>query len=202
MSDQTKYFVIYTIKSFVVKLPWRQWLTYVNSHILSGKTINLLQNRMEIEQVLISSNKILPHETSLGSIITCSIVNVHGQTIGCTINQRELNARIWWKFDRIMGLYPQNSPNHDHRFFFSLEYSHFCHISISRITRIDFLGVQNPQNVDFLNLIPLNPLTKTTFLAHFVTKSGPFGRFGGCVAPPASGLCLTISQEHTNNQTR
>ena len=35
-----------------------------------------------------------------------------------------------------------------------------------------------PQKVDFLNLTPLNPPTKTSFLAHFVTKSEPFGRFG------------------------
>ena len=40
---------------------------------------------------------------------------------------------------------------------------------------------------------PPHPLTKTPFLAHFVTKSGPFGRFGGCVArtlrtPLATGL--------------
>ena len=42
------------------------------------------------------------------------------------------------------------------------------------------------QKVDFLSLTPLNPFTKTLFLAHFVTKSGPFGfgRFGGCIAPP------------------
>ena len=40
--------------------------------------------------------------------------------------------------------------------------------------------------MDFLNLTPLNPPTKTPFLVHFVAKSGPFGRFGGCIAPPAS----------------
>ena len=47
------------------------------------------------------------------------------------------------------------------------------------------MGVWDPQNVDLLNPKsglfephPLNPLTKTPVLAHFVTKSGPFGRFG------------------------
>ena len=49
---------------------------------------------------------------------------------------------------------------------------------------IAFLGSAGPpkvdlldQKVDFLNLTPLNPPTKTPFLAHFVAKSGPFGRF-------------------------
>ena len=39
---------------------------------------------------------------------------------------------------------------------------------------------------------PLNPPTKTPFLAHFVTKSGPFSRFGVVCRtppPPATGLC-------------
>ena len=31
---------------------------------------------------------------------------------------------------------------------------------------------------------PLNPPTKTSFLAHFVAKSGLFRRFGACIAPP------------------
>ena len=45
------------------------------------------------------------------------------------------------------------------------------------------------QKVDFLNLTPLTLLQKTSFLAHFVAKSRPFARFGGCVAPPlATGL--------------
>ena len=34
------------------------------------------------------------------------------------------------------------------------------------------------QKVDFFELHPLKPPTKTSFLAHFVTKSGPFGKFG------------------------
>ena len=32
---------------------------------------------------------------------------------------------------------------------------------------------------------PLNPPTKTSFLANFVTESGPFGRFGGVRRTPA-----------------
>ena len=44
-------------------------------------------------------------------------------------------------------------------------------------------GVQDPQKVDLLNLTPNNPHTKTPSLVHFVAKSGPFGRFGGCVVP-------------------
>ncbi len=38
-----------------------------------------------------------------------------------------------------------------------------------------------------------NPPHKTyPFLAHFVAKSGPFGRFLGCTPPPlATGLCMT-----------
>ena len=54
------------------------------------------------------------------------------------------------------------------------------------VARIDFGEVQDPQKwtfwtqkVDFLTLPPsLNPHTKTQFLAHFVAKSGPIGRFG------------------------
>ena len=64
-------------------------------------------------------------------------------------------------------------------------------ILIARVrpaARIDFGGggVQNPQNVDLLDPKsglfephPLNPLTNTLFFAHFVAKSGPFGKFGG-----------------------
>ena len=53
-----------------------------------------------------------------------------------------------------------------------------------------FGGVQDPPKVDLsdpksglFELTP-NPPTKTPFLAHFVAKSGSFGRFGGCIAPP------------------
>ena len=55
-------------------------------------------------------------------------------------------------------------------------------------------GAQNPKKVDLLDPKsglfephPLNPPTKTPFLAHFVAKSGPLGRFGGCFAPPGYG---------------
>ena len=59
------------------------------------------------------------------------------------------------------------------------------------VARIDFGGVQDPkkwtfwtQKVDFFEPHPPYPPTKTPFLAHFVAKSGLFGRFGGCVTPP------------------
>ena len=49
-----------------------------------------------------------------------------------------------------------------------------------------FWGVRDPQKVDLLGpnsglswTSPPYPPTKTAFLAHFVAKSGPFGRFGG-----------------------
>ena len=52
------------------------------------------------------------------------------------------------------------------------------------VARIDFLGVRDPKKVDLLDPKsglfephPLNPPTKTPFLAHFVAKSAPFGRF-------------------------
>ena len=57
-----------------------------------------------------------------------------------------------------------------------------------------FGEVQDPQKwtfwtqkVDFFEPHPPYPPTKTPFLAHFVAKSGPFGRFGGCIAPPGYG---------------
>ena len=68
---------------------------------------------------------------------------------------------------------------------------------------IDFWGVRSPQNVDLLDpksglfeLHPLNPLTNTPFSAHFVAKSGPFGKLGGVGAshpriPLATGLTAT-----------
>ena len=47
-------------------------------------------------------------------------------------------------------------------------------------------GAGPPKSGLFWTSPPLPyPPTKTPFLAHFVAKSGPFGRFGGCVAPPA-----------------
>ena len=39
---------------------------------------------------------------------------------------------------------------------------------------------------------PLNPLTKNTFLAHFVTKTGPFGRFGMVRGTPAPLLATGL----------
>ena len=54
------------------------------------------------------------------------------------------------------------------------------------VARIESEEVRNPpkvdlldQKIDFLNLTPLNPPSKTPFLAHFVGKSGTFARFGG-----------------------
>ena len=59
------------------------------------------------------------------------------------------------------------------------------------VARIDFGEVREPtkwtlwtQRVDFLNLTPVNPPTKTPFLAHFVTDSGPFSRFGAVRRTP------------------
>ena len=59
------------------------------------------------------------------------------------------------------------------------------------VARIDFGGVRDPQRVDILDpksglflTSPPYPPTKTPFLAHFVTKSGPFGRFGGGASHP------------------
>ena len=58
------------------------------------------------------------------------------------------------------------------------------------VARIHFGGCKTPkkwmfltQKVDFLNLTPLHPPTKTQFLDYFVAKSGPFGRFGGVALP-------------------
>ena len=84
-------------------------------------------------------------------------------------------------------------------FFFLFKFSlHVQSIGFFRQARSQdqfFGGCRTPQNVtfwtqtvDFLNHIPLNPLTKIQFLAHFVAKSGPFGRFWGpCLAPPGYG---------------
>ena len=40
------------------------------------------------------------------------------------------------------------------------------------------------QKVDFLNITPLNPPTKTPFLAHFVPKVDLLFRFGGVRCTP------------------
>ena len=61
-------------------------------------------------------------------------------------------------------------------------------IHIQARSQDQFWGVQDPQKVNFFEPHPPYPYppTKTPFLAHFVAKSGPFGRLGGgCVAPPA-----------------
>ena len=74
------------------------------------------------------------------------------------------------------------------------------------IARIDFGGCRTPkmgtfwtQKVDLLNLTHLNPLTNAPFFAHFVAKSGSFGRFEGVHCTPAppwlrawTGLCLHL----------
>ena len=59
------------------------------------------------------------------------------------------------------------------------------------VARIDLGGVRNPLKVDLLDpkselfgTSPPYPPIKTPFLVHFVPKSGPFGKFGGCIAPP------------------
>ena len=51
-----------------------------------------------------------------------------------------------------------------------------------------------PKSGPFFDLtVPLNPLTKTPFLVHFVAKSGPFGRFGvvHCMHPSWLMMGLT-----------
>ena len=62
------------------------------------------------------------------------------------------------------------------------------------VARIDCEEVRDPKKspfwtlkVEFLDLTPFNPPTKTPFWVHFVAESGPFGRLGGCVAPPPPG---------------
>ena len=54
------------------------------------------------------------------------------------------------------------------------------------------------QKVDFLNLSPLNPPTKTPFLTHFVpAKSGVFDRFGGAYVAsphPLYGACQKVGE--------
>ena len=59
-------------------------------------------------------------------------------------------------------------------------------------------GVRNPQKVNFRTqkvlfwTSPSYPLTNIPFLAHFVVKSGPFGRFFGVSHPLASGLLTLV----------
>ena len=61
------------------------------------------------------------------------------------------------------------------------------------VARIDFLGgCGTPKKWTFWTSPPI-PLTKTPFLAHFVAKSGPFGRFGGCIPPPGYGPASPLS---------
>ena len=77
----------------------------------------------------------------------------------------------------------------------------FAKLQSRPVARIDFGGCGTPkewtfwiQKVDFFEPHPPYPPTKNPFLAHFVAKSGPFGRFGGvcrtpCTPPPpATGL--------------
>ena len=67
-----------------------------------------------------------------------------------------------------------------------------CYCVSRPVARSDFFGGVGPKKVDFLNLTPLNPPTKTPFLVHFVDKSGPFGRLGGAShpAPPWLRACV------------
>ena len=61
-------------------------------------------------------------------------------------------------------------------------------------------GMQDLPKVDFLNLTPLNPPTKTPFFAHFVAKSGPFTRFGGVRCTHlATGLSQPSIQTYSSN---
>ena len=72
------------------------------------------------------------------------------------------------------------------------------------VTRIDLGGgVRDPQKGGLFLTSPPYPPTKTQFLAHFVAKSGPFGRLGGAShpphppPPPATGLLLSISSSNS-----
>ena len=61
-------------------------------------------------------------------------------------------------------------------------------------------GPFGPKKWTFLNLTPPYPPTKTPFLAHFVAKSGPFGRFGGVhrtprTPPPGYGPDSTVTYQ-------
>ena len=57
--------------------------------------------------------------------------------------------------------------------------------------RFFWWGVRDAQKSGPFQLQPLNPPTKTPFLAHLVAKSGPFGRFGGCNPPGyGPGMCF------------
>ena len=66
----------------------------------------------------------------------------------------------------------------------------------SPVARIKFGEVRDPQNVDLLDPKsephPLNPPTNTPFLAHFMTKSGPFGRFGVVRCTPRTPLATGL----------
>ena len=65
---------------------------------------------------------------------------------------------------------------------------HF-HIMNQARTQTRFWGCGTPESGPF----GPNPPHKTQFLAHFVAKSGPFGRLGGCIAPPAPPLTTGLS---------
>ena len=56
-------------------------------------------------------------------------------------------------------------------------------------------GPSLPKNVDFLNLTPLYPPSKTPFFSHFVTKTGPFGRFGVVRHTPRTPLATGLKQQ-------
>ena len=102
---------------------------------------------------------------------------------------------LWLRF-ATAALSSQTAPaNYDEMRLLGLHIAcqYGVHINIAciqAVARIDFGGCSTPQKVDLLDqkrtfwTSPPYPPTKTSFLAHFVAKSGPFARFGGMRAPP------------------
>ena len=70
-------------------------------------------------------------------------------------------------------------------------------LSYNQARSQDRFGVQNPPQVDFLNL---NPPTKKTFLVHGEAKSGPFGRCRGVSLPwhPLATVTAHSASEKVN----
>ncbi len=66
-------------------------------------------------------------------------------------------------------------------------------IKLRPVAKLEFRGCGTPESGPFGS----NPPHKTPFLAYFVAKSGPFGRFGvvrRTPSPPATGLIKSIHE--------
>ena len=66
------------------------------------------------------------------------------------------------------------------------------------VARINFGEVQDPQNMDCLNLTPLTLIKKKNHLTHFLAKSGFFADLEWCVAPLATDLHTGITKVEGN----